>query len=434
MLDSSIVPTPEEAQPTVVEQRRGGTVVESGAVIETGAAIETAPPRAAAADDSEARPKPGAAAGRAARLLRTTRLDRLSRMDRAAIGVVIGAHAALAIVVYCSAWIQGANSSHLPLTRGYQQWDANLYVNYAQHGLFSGASAPNNAAFLPGYPVLLALVHLFVRNWLDSALLLSLIAGCVAAVLLNRMSGNSRAALFLFTAPAAVFLSVPYSESLFLAFALGAWYAAQRADWPVASLLAALAGLTRINGLALIPALVVFALLRSAKGHRLTSALIASAAAIGPFMYLLYLRRATGSWSAWQQANRKGWNIWMDWPATAIRNTWRGAYEYGDGSGAYAWSFQLEFFCTIAAALLVVALLARRAWPEATYCALVLASMLFVNMQQAADRTLLVCFPLYLLLARAANRWPWIGNAYVWVNAPVAVVAAFLYSAGVWSN
>jgi hypothetical protein len=124
----------------------------------------------------------------------------------------------------------------------------------------------------------------------------------------------------------------------------------------------------------------------------------------------------------------------MDWPWTALKNTWRGAYEYGDGSGAYAWSFQLELYCTIAAALLVIVLLVRRAWPEATYCALVLVSMTFVDMQQAADRSLLVCFPLYLLVARAADRRPWIGNAYVWVSAPIAFVAAFLYTAGIWSN
>jgi hypothetical protein len=410
VLDHSIAPTPEGAEPTAAEHEHGAV------------AVDPAPPITATAD------------ARAERFPGLAWLRRLSPGDRAAIGVTLGAHAALAIIVYCSAWILGNNNTHLPLTRGYQQWDANLYVNYAQHGLFSAASTPNNAAFLPGYPLLLAFVHLFVRNWLDSALLLSLVAGCAAAVLLNRIAGSKRAALFLYTAPAAMFLAVPYSESLFLAFALGAWYAAQRDEWSVAALLAGLAGLTRINGLALIPALVVFALLRAGAGHRLRAALTVSASALGPFLYLLYLRRATGSWSAWQEANRKGWNIWMDWPWTALKNTWRGAYEYGDGSGAYAWSFQLELYCTIAAALLVIVLLVRRAWPEATYCALVLVSMTFVDMQQAADRSLLVCFPLYLLVARAADRRPWIGNAYVWVSAPIAFVAAFLYTAGIWSN
>lgn len=361
-------------------------------------------------------------------------MNRLSRTDLAAVGVTIGAHVALAIVAYSSSWIQGKNSNHQPLTGAYQQWDANLYVNYAQHGLFSGASAPNNAAFLPGYPILLAFVHLFVRNWLDSALLISLVAGCATAVLLNRMAGSTRAGLFLFAAPAAVFLNVGYSESVFLAFAVGAWYAAQRGDWSAARLFAGLAGLTRIDGLALIPALVLFALVRPGGGRRLRAATSAAAAALGPFMYALYLRRVTGSWTAWQAANRKGWNLWFDWPWHAMHETWRGAYEYGWGSGSYAWAFQLELVCTIVAAVLVIVLLARRAWPEAAYCGLVLASMVFVNSQQGADRGLLLCFPLYTLLARAAERRPWIGSAYLWVSAPIALVSAYLYTAGSWAN
>jgi hypothetical protein len=361
------------------------------------------------------------------------RLRRLDRGDRAAIGVVLGAHVALAITAYCSSWIEGANSSHLPLTRAYQQWDANLYVNYAQHGLFSGQSAPNNAAFLPGYPILLAAVHLIVRNWLDAALLISLVADCAAAMLLNRMSGTTRAGLFLVTAPAAVFLAVGYSEPVFLAFAIGAWYTAERGNWPSAALLAAMAGLTRIDGLALIPALVLLAL-TSPPAERLRAAGYAASAVIGPLMYELYLKRATGSWSAWQQANRKGWNLWTSWPWTALKTTWRGAYEYGFGSGTYAWSFQLELVCTIAAAVLVLVLLWQRSWAQACYCGLVLASMVFVNTQQAADRGFLVCFPLYLVLARAAERRAWLSSAYLWVSAPIAVVLGFLYTAGMWAN
>lgn len=368
------------------------------------------------------------------RSARLRRIGRLSDADRAAIGVTIGAHAALAIIAYSSSWIQGKNNSHQPLTGAYQQWDANLYVNYAQHGLFSGASAPNNAAFLPGYPILLAFVHLFVRNWLGSALLLSLIAGCVAAVLLNRMAGSTRAGLFLFTAPAAVFLDVGYSEPLFLAFAVGAWYAAQRGEWSAVRLFAGLAGLTRIDGLALIPALVLLALTRPGGARRLAAASSAATAAVGPFLYVLYLRRTTGSWTAWQAANRKGWNLWTDWPWTAMRETWRGAYEYRWGSGSYAWIFQLELVCTIAAAALVIVLLARHEWPETLYCALVLGSMVLVNNQQGADRGFLICFPLYPVLARAADRRPWIANVYLWVSAPIAVVLAYLYTAGSWAN
>lgn len=377
-----------------------------------------------------------------ARLVRPVRFpwsgwsSRLSRGDLAAIGVTIGAHAALVIIAYYSSWIHGGNHSLGPLTGDFQFWDANRYVNYAQHGPLSAASTPNNAAFFPGYPLLLALVHLLVRNWLASALLLSLLAGCATAVLLNRIAGSTRAGLFLFTAPAAVFLTVGYSESVFLAFAAGAWYAAQRGQWSVVPLLAGLAGLTRIDGLALIPALVLLAVTRPGTAGRLRATTAAAAAAFGPFLYVLYLRRATGSWSAWQQASRAGWNLRVDWPWVSIRDSWRNAYEDHWESAYYpwSWSFELELVCTAAAALLVIVLLMRREWPEACYCALVLASVVCVNYQMGADRGLLVCFPLYLLLARAADRRPWIGNAYVWVSAPIALLLAGLYTTGNWAN
>ena len=363
-------------------------------------------------------------------------LTRLNRGDLAAIGVTIAAHAALLIIAYYSSWIHGGNHSVGPLSGAFEFWDAKRYVNYAQHGLFSGASTANNAAFFPGYPILLALVHLFVRNWLASALVLSLLAGGTTAVLLNRIAGSTRAGLFLFTAPSAVFLTVGYSESLFLAFAAAAWYAAQRGQWSAVPLFAGLAGITRIDGLALIPALVVFALIRPGAAGRLRSAAAAAAATLGPFLYVLYLRRATGSWSAWQQASRAGWNLRVDWPWIAIRDSWRNAYEVHWDSPYYpwSWSFELELVCTIAAVLLVIVLLTRREWPEACYCALVLASMVCVNYQMGADRGLLVCFPLYLLLARTSERRAWIGQAYLWVSAPIAVLLTELYTTGNWAN
>ncbi|WP_157436184.1 mannosyltransferase family protein [Actinospica robiniae] len=361
---------------------------------------------------------------------------RPTRGDWAAIGVTFGAHAALLIVAYYSSWIQGGNHTPSKLYGSFQFWDALRYVNYAQHGIFSGASTPNDAAFFPGYPLLLAFVHLFVRNWLASVLLLSLVAGGATAVLLNRIAGSTKAGLFLFTAPAAVFLAVGYSEPIFLAFAVGAWYAAQRGEWSAVPLLAGLAGFTRIDGLALIPALVVFGLVRPGNTTRLRAASASAAALFGPFLYMLYLRLVTGSWNAWQQASRAGWNLKIDWPWVSLRDSYRNAYEnhWDPAFYPWSWSFELELVCSIAAIALVIVLLVRREWPEACYSALILASIICVNYQMGADRGLLVCFPGYVLLARLSERRPWIGQAYVWVSAPVALLLTGLYTTGNWAN
>ena len=168
-------------------------------------------------------------------------------------------------------------------------------------------------------------------------------------MLLNRIAGSTKAGLFLFTSPAAVCLTVGYSESVFLAFAVAAWYAAQRGEWSAVPLLAGLAGLARLDGLALIPALVVFGLVRPGTTTRLRAAGAAASALFGPFLYVFYLRLVTGSWNAWQEASRAGWNLKIDWPLVSLRDSYRNAYETHWEAAFYpwSWSFELELVCSI---------------------------------------------------------------------------------------
>ncbi len=82
-------------------------------------------------------------------------------------------------------------------------------------------------------------MHLLVPHWTAAGLLVSLVAGAVAAVALARIAAlhlpgsraGGRAALFLLVSPCAVFLAAGYSEALFLALALPAWLAARRQRW-----------------------------------------------------------------------------------------------------------------------------------------------------------------------------------------------------------
>src|SRR6185503_17358182 len=116
------------------------------------------------------------------------------------------------------------------------------------------------------------------------------------------------------------------------------------------------AGLVRIDVLALIPALVLYGLLRPGTTTRLRAAGSAAAATFGPFLYVLYLHQVTRSWNAWQEASRAGWNLRIDWPWVSLRDSWRNAYENHWESAFYpwSWSFELELVCSIAALVLVV--------------------------------------------------------------------------------
>jgi hypothetical protein len=395
-------------------------------------------------------------------------LARLSGQDRAALGIWAAAHLALLVLAWAAAWAFRTARTHAPLTGGFEHWDAYLLRNIAQYGYFGAHSIPHNAAFFPGYPLVLAAAHLIVRNWVLAELLVSAVAGCFAMVSLARLAGERRAVLYLVTAPAAIFLLVGYSEVLFLAFAVPAWHAASRGRWPRAALLAGLAGLVRPDALFLIPALVVMALTgsyqpdrpagepdlvspatgagqagpgrprfrglpRDAIGTRLVNAVIAAAALAGPAAYEIYLRVHTGSWMAWSDALRAGWDLHLSTPAQALRTTWWAAFRHAF-SASTAFEFQLELGVMAAMALAALAFAAWRRWPEAVYCGLAVVALGTSTWYQTAPRTLLVLFPVWVALARIGERWPGVKYAYLAVSVPIAVVLGMLYLAGLWAG
>jgi hypothetical protein len=88
---------------------------------------------------------------------------------------------------------------------------------------------------------------------------ISLIAMAIAGALLYRLArldldarGASATVALLAVFPTSIFLSAVYTESLFLALTVGAFYAARRERWLVAALLGALAGATRSAGVLLL--------------------------------------------------------------------------------------------------------------------------------------------------------------------------------------
>ncbi len=360
---------------------------------------------------------------------------RLDRDDRAALGYWAAAHAALLILGYAAAWIGGNGKDHQPFTGVYERWDAVLYRSIAQYGYWGGPGGttahPNQEAFFPGYPAALAAAHLLVRNWTLAELALSLTAGCVAAVALARLAGSARAALYLTTAPAAVFLTVGYSESLFLAFAVPAWLAVRDRRWALAGGLGYFAAFTRVTGLFLIPALLLAALL-SGRGRWKAAAQVLPAAA-APAVFEVFLYVHTHRWSAWLDANRAGWGVHLAGPWATLRTAYGMAFGHGLNAD-YGLMSQVEIASVVAMLALTVVLLARRQWPQAVYVGLGVAALATASYYQACARGMLVCFPLYVLLARASQRRPWVGGAWLAVSGPLAVVVAVQYLRGSWAG
>lgn len=378
--------------------------------------------------------EPGPEAAASARTGRLRSLAaRLDATDRTALGYWLVAHAVLFALAYAAAWVLSPNSGHLPLVSGYQQWDANLLQNIAAHGYFGSGSVAHNAAFFPGYPLALAAVHVVVRNWIASELLLSLIAGSVAVVAIARMAGSSRATLFLLAAPTAVFLTVGYSESLFLAFAIPAWNAGRRGDWLRCGIYASLAGFTRPDGLFLIPAFAIMALTRPMDAKRWQALLGVAFSLFGPAVYEFYLHSETGSWNAWRQANEAGWGLRYVGPWQSLKTSYWGAFKH-PYSGEFGLMEQLEIACLAVMLIGTIAFLVRRRWPEAVYCGLAAFALGTETWYQTVPRTLLIMFPIWVALANFTRNRAWIAKTYLAVSGSLAVVVGLLYLGGQWAG
>jgi hypothetical protein len=326
----------------------------------------------------------------------------------------------------------------------WQHWDADYYVAIAQTGyphLLRGQ--PGIVAFFPGEPGLLRVVHLVVRNWTLSALLVSAVAGCVAVMALARLATYEsddaalpgRTVLYLVVSPFAVFLAAGYSESLFLALALPAWLAARKGSWAMAGVLAGLSATVRITGLFLGIALLVEHLVTR---HRAGKPLIdpQSGWLLLPFLvtgaYFGYLEHLTGDWLAWVHAQAAApWTRHLTLPWHALSATWSAARDVTQPA-PYAWAFGQEIVAVAVGLALTAVLIRQRRWGETAYVGIQVLAFALSSFYLSVGRGTLLWWPLWLLLARASLRREWVHRAYLTVAPALMVTYVIAFTGGGW--
>ncbi len=220
------------------------------------------------------------------------------------------------------------------------RWDSVWFLRIAEHGYISPSHA--DAAFYPLYPAAVAgLGRVLAGHYVLAGLLLSLAASLGAFLLLHRMAeerlgadGARRAVLYLAVFPMSLFLLAVYSESLFLLLALATFLLAERGRWLSAWTTAGLALLTRIAGLALLPALLLMAW-RAPNRRR---ALIGAVIPAGLFAaYPAYLAARTGD--GWAFLHSQGlWHRHISYAGPlggiwdGLRSGWAGIEQLASGS------------------------------------------------------------------------------------------------------
>jgi len=302
----------------------------------------------------------------------------------------------------------------------WNRWDAPHYLAIAHDGYQTVGEDRFLIVFFPLYPLAIRLVSLFAINGIFAAFIVSGVASLAVALLLRRLAlldGTaefaSRAVWFLLIFPTSYFLHIGYTESLFVALILGAFLAARHERWALAGCLGALACLTRINGLLLLPAFAVeVALLYRARGHFRREWLWIGLPVVGVLGYLLLNRVVYGDPLQFLHYQREHWYKSFDWPWNGIGGSvrsigWRTPADAQMVGGQETLFIALGFGGAVATALLLRPSYA--VWMFGNW--LLFTSTAFVL---SVPRYTLTLFPLYLLFARLAAGRTWLLILTVW--------------------
>jgi hypothetical protein len=323
------------------------------------------------------------------------------------------------------------------LGRVWDHWDAQHYLYLAMHGYGATGDARNLIAFFPLYPALISAVAATGLPARSAALLISNLAGVVAAILLYEVARQDlrenaafRAAAFFVIFPTAYFLLVGYTEALFCALAFGAVLAARRQRWLFAGLLGGLAAAARLTGLALLPFLVI-ELYNARHTWRVAWQLILAPVAIvlGFLTYLATNLLVLGDAFAFITVQRQHWSHSLSAPwvgfSDAIRGiSWRvpwekltvGGGEAAGGIAAYATS--------------ILSWLRLRP-SDAAYATVLTVMVTFLPFWLSIPRYLLAMYPLFLLVGRIRQRWVYL--PMVAVSFVSLLVFGLAFGRGYWA-
>jgi Mannosyltransferase (PIG-V) len=198
----------------------------------------------------------------------------------------------------------------------FARWDSQWYFNIAYDGYHYTPGGRDAIGFFPAYPLLMRFVgRLIGRSQADlyfGGVIISWTAFVIAMIGLYKLaqldveSSDARRAVLLATIfPFAYFFGVVYTESLFLAATVWAFYFFRTRRWLAGGLCGALATGTRVNGIMMWPALawLVWRGLAAGKAtgrDRLAAvvALLLVPAGIG--LYSLYIYHLTGHFFEWK--------------------------------------------------------------------------------------------------------------------------------------
>jgi len=352
-------------------------------------------------------------------------------------------------------WAPGVNERYIaiadpaakipPLAR----WDSIWFQCIAHQGYTGtdtrGSPWPGHArnkafrpVFLPLYPATMRLgAALGGTDYLRAGLWVSRLALLATLVMLWLYRQGTRgpqdspmaSMVTLLSFPAGFILVSVYSESLFLALALASFLLTHRRHHAAAAVAAFLAPLTRINGLALVPALAILGWQQWRRdGERVRAFAPAFGAMLGMIAMMAFYDWQLGDPLAYLHCKAEHWGTGISWPweslGKGLVRAWMAVRQPELGSVYTA----LEPVCAALVLVAVVGLSIQRRWAEAVFT-LGSASMVFVSGSLwGMPRFTIILFPVFLWLADLSKKslLAWVVYICACLGGQAAVLAVFV--------
>lgn len=317
----------------------------------------------------------------------------------------------------------------------WNRWDAGHFLRIADLGYSGPGAFPYATAFFPAYPLAIRGLAALGLPALGAALLLSFAGTAVACCFLYRLAeedvgqgSGRRAVLYLLLFPTSVFLVAPYSEGLFLAGAVPAFYYARRARPLASGLCAALATGTRAAGIFLVAGLAAEHLRARTRWVKAAAGLVLACLPIAA--YALFLTLAKDDPLRFLTDQRLGWYREFTSPLQALRTT----LDTWNSDLPFNWKVAFRIEVAAAAAGLAFTLWAavRKEWGYALFMGLSMAALMTSTWYMSIPRILLSLFPITLLLARSTLGGTRRHELLLALLVPLSVAGVVVFTGGQW--
>lgn len=337
----------------------------------------------------------------------------------------------LAVIVFRPEALSGGS-----LLGIWERWDAPHFFEIARYG-YGPPADPARIVIFPLMPALIALGSI-VAEPLVAGMAIAFAATLVSAVGLYRLirldHGRSTARLGVLAMsvfPTAFALVAPYSEAVFLAFAIWAFLFARTGRWQAAGVCALFAGLARIHGAFILPALAVEYWLARRRIDRDAGWLLLGAG--GPLIYLAINALTFGDPLYFVGIQTSVFHVSTTAPWTALSNAVAGA------SAVQPTEYWATVYLAPLAAYVVLGLttvwtiIGRGGRPSyAIYTGLAFLSFATLSWPISVPRYLMGAFPIFIAAGRLGGR-PWLGPPLFVASTLLFGVFLTLFVMGHWA-